>query len=148
MSEVYEKIWETCKPRGEIKHRYWCFADTPNIARTINRIYIDKTIVITFFPSKIGEGLGANCMCRKLITWRAGLCLPFVTAVIMDRFVHSLYNSSRKCLLQEKMHKFPITHPFSISCVDIFISAIILMKERSILDIIIRNIFSFCQRNL
>jgi hypothetical protein len=32
VSEAYEKIRETCRPRGEFKHRYWFFADTPNIA--------------------------------------------------------------------------------------------------------------------
>jgi hypothetical protein len=29
VSEAYEKIWETCMPRGE--HRYWFFSDTPNV---------------------------------------------------------------------------------------------------------------------
>ncbi len=29
MSEANEKIWETCMPRGEFKHRYWFFAETP-----------------------------------------------------------------------------------------------------------------------
>jgi hypothetical protein len=33
VSEASEKIWETCMPRGEFKHRYWFFADTPNIGR-------------------------------------------------------------------------------------------------------------------
>ncbi len=28
MSEVYEKILETCKPRGQFKQCYWYFADT------------------------------------------------------------------------------------------------------------------------
>jgi hypothetical protein len=32
VSVVYEKIRETCMPRGEFKHRYKFFADTPNIA--------------------------------------------------------------------------------------------------------------------
>ncbi len=32
-SELSEKICETCIPRGEFKHRFWFFADTPNIAR-------------------------------------------------------------------------------------------------------------------
>ncbi len=32
VSEAYEKIWETCMPRGEFKHRYWFFAETPNVA--------------------------------------------------------------------------------------------------------------------
>jgi hypothetical protein len=25
-------VHETCMPRGEFKHRYWFFADTPNVA--------------------------------------------------------------------------------------------------------------------
>jgi hypothetical protein len=34
VSEFYEKIRETCMPRGEFKHRYryWFFGDTPNVA--------------------------------------------------------------------------------------------------------------------
>jgi hypothetical protein len=32
VSEEYKKIRETYKPRGEFKHRYWFFADTPNVA--------------------------------------------------------------------------------------------------------------------
>ncbi len=35
------KIWETCMPRGEFKHRYWFFADTPNIARNCRVIWKD-----------------------------------------------------------------------------------------------------------
>ncbi len=33
-----EKIWETCMPRGEFKHRYWFFADAPNIGRNVSVI--------------------------------------------------------------------------------------------------------------
>jgi hypothetical protein len=32
VSDLSKKIRETCMPRGEFKHRYWFFADTPNIA--------------------------------------------------------------------------------------------------------------------
>jgi hypothetical protein len=32
VAEFYEKIRETCMPRGEFKHRYWFFGDTPNVA--------------------------------------------------------------------------------------------------------------------
>ncbi len=41
MSEAYEKIRETCTPRGEFKHRYWFFADTPNIAGNFSVIWKD-----------------------------------------------------------------------------------------------------------
>jgi hypothetical protein len=33
-----KKIRETYKPRGEFKHRYWFFADTPNIAWIVGAI--------------------------------------------------------------------------------------------------------------
>jgi hypothetical protein len=38
MSEAYEKISETCLPRGEFKHRYWFFVDAPNIGRNCSVI--------------------------------------------------------------------------------------------------------------
>jgi hypothetical protein len=38
VSETYEKIWETCMPRGEFKHRYWFFTDAPNIGRNVSVI--------------------------------------------------------------------------------------------------------------
>ncbi len=41
MSEPYEKTRETCRPRGEFKHRYWFFADTPNIAGNFSVIWKD-----------------------------------------------------------------------------------------------------------
>ncbi len=42
MLEIYEKIWETCKPRGEFKHRYWCFAGSPNIARNCRNLLLSS----------------------------------------------------------------------------------------------------------
>ncbi len=41
MSEEYKKIRETYKPRGEFKHRYWFFADTPNVAWIVSVIWKD-----------------------------------------------------------------------------------------------------------
>jgi hypothetical protein len=41
MSEAHEKIWETCMPRGEFKHRPWFFADAPNIGRNVSVIWKD-----------------------------------------------------------------------------------------------------------
>ncbi len=54
-SEAYEKIWETCMPR-EFKHRYWFFADAPNIGKNGSVIWKDLLwiIIITVF-SNIGE---------------------------------------------------------------------------------------------
>ncbi len=43
-------------PRGEFKHRYWLFADTPNVAWTValfEKIYYGKPIFTDF--SNIGE---------------------------------------------------------------------------------------------
>jgi hypothetical protein len=43
-------------PRGEFKHRYWFFADAPNIARNssvIEQIYYAEPILTVF--SNIGE---------------------------------------------------------------------------------------------
>jgi hypothetical protein len=40
-SELNEKIRETCMPRGKLKHRYWFFADAPNIARNYRVIWKD-----------------------------------------------------------------------------------------------------------
>ncbi len=38
VSEAYEKIWETCMPRGELKHSYWFFPETPNVAWIVSVI--------------------------------------------------------------------------------------------------------------
>jgi hypothetical protein len=35
------KIQETCMPRGEFKHRYWFFADSPNAAWIVSVILKD-----------------------------------------------------------------------------------------------------------
>ncbi len=51
-SEAYEKIRENYMPRGQFKHRYWFFADTPNIAGNccvICKIYNEEPI--RFLPS-------------------------------------------------------------------------------------------------
>ena len=40
-SELYEKIRQTCMPRGEFKHRYWFFTDTPNVAWNVSVIWKD-----------------------------------------------------------------------------------------------------------
>ncbi len=41
VSDAYEKIWETCMPRGKFKHRYWFFAETPNVAWIVSVILKD-----------------------------------------------------------------------------------------------------------
>ncbi len=41
VSELCEKSREACRPRGEFKHRYWFFADTPNIVRIFCVIWKD-----------------------------------------------------------------------------------------------------------
>jgi hypothetical protein len=60
MTEAYEKISETCLPRGEFKLRYWFFADapSPNIGRNctvalFEKIYYEVPILTVF--SNIGE---------------------------------------------------------------------------------------------
>ncbi len=41
VSESYEKIGKICMPRGEFKHRYWFFADAPNIGSDVCVIWKD-----------------------------------------------------------------------------------------------------------
>ncbi len=56
MSELYEKIRETCKQRVPFKQRYSFFADTPNIAGNLalfDKIYDGQPILFVF--SVIGE---------------------------------------------------------------------------------------------
>jgi hypothetical protein len=62
VSELYEKIRETCMPRGEFKHRYWFFADTPNIDRNFalfEQLYDGEPIFTNF--SNIGEDVQYRC---------------------------------------------------------------------------------------
>jgi hypothetical protein len=62
-SDLYEKIRETCMPRGEFKHCYWSFADTPNIARGIvalfQKIYDSEPILTVV--SNIGVEVQYRC---------------------------------------------------------------------------------------
>jgi hypothetical protein len=48
--------------------------------------------------SDIQAGDGKNENRFYNVTWRAGSCLPFVTAVITDSCVHLLYKSSWKSI--------------------------------------------------
>jgi hypothetical protein len=63
VSELYEKIQEACMPRGEFKHSYWFFTDTPNIAIVIvtlfEKIYNGKPILTVV--SNIGEDVRTYC---------------------------------------------------------------------------------------
>jgi hypothetical protein len=51
-------------PRGEFKHRYWFFADTPNVAWAViaalfEKIYNGESIFTDF--SNIGEDVQYRC---------------------------------------------------------------------------------------
>ncbi len=49
-------------PRGEFKHRYWFFADTPNVAWTVSVIWKDlygEPIFTNF--SNIGDNVQYRC---------------------------------------------------------------------------------------
>jgi hypothetical protein len=60
VSEDYEKIWETCTPRGEFNHRYWFFADPPKgIVALFEKIYYEVPILTVF--SNIEEDVQYRC---------------------------------------------------------------------------------------
>jgi len=67
MSEAYETISETCLPRGEFKHRYWFFADTPNVQALFEKIYYEVPILTVF--SNIGEDYN-TVVSNKCIMWK------------------------------------------------------------------------------
>ncbi len=73
MSEVSEKIRETGKPRGQFKHRYWYFADTPNIGRSYSVIWKDLWRRADFY---------------RHLKYRGGCTIPlFQLSVLCEKFV-------------------------------------------------------------
>jgi hypothetical protein len=55
VSEAYEKIVETCMPRGEFKRRSWFFADTPLTQEIVALFEIYNEVLILTVFSNIGE---------------------------------------------------------------------------------------------
>ncbi len=67
VSETYEKIWETCMPRGEFKHRYWFFTDASNIGRNVSVIWKD----LLWIPSSQISGRMYNTVVsNKCTMWK------------------------------------------------------------------------------
>ncbi len=60
---LIKKIQVTCMPRGEFKHRYWFFADTPNVAWTVSVIWKDL----------LGR---ADLYQLRLLKYRGGCTIP------------------------------------------------------------------------
>ncbi len=64
------KILETCMPRGKFKHRYWYFADTPNIGRSNSVIWKDLWWGLIFTVSQITGRMYNTDVTIKCMMWK------------------------------------------------------------------------------
>ncbi len=89
VSEVYEKAHETCNPRGEFKHRYWFFADTPNIARICRCIWKRFIMKFRFLSSSQISGRMYNTVVSiKCMMWKVFLSPTLLYAVICKQLLN------------------------------------------------------------
>jgi hypothetical protein len=91
VSELYEKIQETCMPRGELKHGNWFFADTPiqlslgNFA-LFERIYDGEQILTVV--SNIGEDV-ADSQPDTMPILGYNYCLQIIETGFAEQFQSS-----------------------------------------------------------